>query len=410
MARYLNLRTVLPAIILMAFIADVTLRFIPPSHVTFRAWEAATLFQTASGPFAPNLRYANGQSFGDLSNLGNLPWARQYHREVFTTDNEGFRLTPGAAGLEPSVLLLGDSFAAGSGISDVETLSSQIARLGHTGVFNAGGIFGAGTRRMIEPLIRAVGLKDGFVIYLYSERFDLPDSIENRSGGLIDRLPPVIQRHSRVVGHIVSSCLLYSPLEIWLTRAFKRIENGVWLPNVTAETVVVSQLKNGQAMLFLPGEIKNFIRQRPVDVRFFDQLNSVVKATGNHLLVLLVPDKYNVYWPLLKDSNKEPPGAGRYLAKVAEELTRLGITAIDLTDALRRQADSAISSRRYNYLTDDTHWNAAGAQLSAEQTVEAMGRFTGATPVQQAAPAPDLDTSDKIVTARSGKSLPERQQ
>src|ERR1019366_1403135 len=67
-----------PAVVLLCLVLDISLRLLPPGFITFRAWEAVTLFATGTGPFVPNVAYRSTRSSGDLANLANLPHSRQY--------------------------------------------------------------------------------------------------------------------------------------------------------------------------------------------------------------------------------------------------------------------------------------------------------------------------------------------
>src|SRR5207253_7885150 len=91
---WLGLRFLIPSLLLATLIVDVALRFVPPERIAFRAWEPAGIFATAEGWFAPNFRYENDRSYGDLQNVGNLPRVRQYRQEDFTTDEYVYRYPP----------------------------------------------------------------------------------------------------------------------------------------------------------------------------------------------------------------------------------------------------------------------------------------------------------------------------
>src|SRR6266700_2554253 len=48
-----------PAVVLICLLLDISLRFLPPGLITFRAWEAVTLLApgNGSGPFIANAVY-----------------------------------------------------------------------------------------------------------------------------------------------------------------------------------------------------------------------------------------------------------------------------------------------------------------------------------------------------------------
>src|ERR1019366_5396863 len=76
-----------------------------------------------------------------------------------------------------SILLVGDSFGAGCGVTDTDTLGAQLERLGTVGVYNAAGAPTSG--RGVEALIKRLNLRGGLVIWQQSERFDPPLSLDD---------------------------------------------------------------------------------------------------------------------------------------------------------------------------------------------------------------------------------------
>ena len=378
--RFIELRFLVPLVLLVSFIADVGLRFVPPRVLAFRAWEAATMFPAAGGPFTPDLVYHNDRAYGDLPNLGNLPSLRVYRAETFTTDAFGYRYTPSAENRPIKILVIGDSFAAGSGLSDSETLTAQLADMAQTGVYNCG-------QRMdwvaIENLIQRLNIKGGLVVWQTSERdtLDVPldwVSFEVRLLRLLvhadspsyQRLKVIAERAflvRRQLTHFWESFSQYSPAKIVVTRFFKLAENNKWLPNTDARNVLVTRLKNGQEVGFLTTEVEKFGKVRPTNGEFFVQLQAFVRSTGNELLVLMVPDKYNVYYPLLEGSPLPPAEEDTTIGMLSRDLRKDGVPAVDLTPLFREQAAVALRNGHYIYMIDDTHWNAAGVRIAAKE-------------------------------------------
>jgi hypothetical protein len=52
---------------------------------------------------------------------------------------------------------------------------------------------------------------------------------------------------------------------------------------------------------------------------------------------------------------------------LARNLRNAGVPVLDLTAPLREQAVTAFAGGEYNYLLDDTHWNALGIQKAAQE-------------------------------------------
>jgi hypothetical protein len=263
--KLLVLRFLIPILILATFIADIGLRFVPPGRVYFHAWEAATLHATAVGSFTPNFHYENNHASGDLANMGNLPRFRHYHKEVFTTDRFGFRNPPSEGADEvPSAILVGDSFSVGGGNSDGDTLSAQLtSRLSNGRVYN-----GANTGPhwiMVNELISRLHMRGGLVIWQMSERQKLPASLQAEGPYTLPSASSTVGDRRSIVQRFSDwsdGLLAYSPLRIFLTGAYRKLENGVLFPNPSENLVMVGHLRNGDTMLFLKTEVDNFYQPK----------------------------------------------------------------------------------------------------------------------------------------------------
>lgn len=366
--RFLELRILAPTVIAMTCLTDVSLRFaLTPERIAFRAWEAAAVNSTAAGPFTPNVTYLNVRSYGDLSNLGNLPSLRAYRREYFTTDAQGFRNTPAAPNRSVKFVVVGDSFTVGAGLSDADTLSGQLAAMSQSGALNLGNYRNWPD---IEKLIRARHVDRGVVVWQVSERSEPLEGGEMPFGMRILKslLPNGVYSALRTGARYS----MYSPLKIVLSRMFRKVQNDEWLPNVAAGSVIRKRLPNGQEMIFLHSEVNNFGRNRGASPEFFVQLQTAVRATNNELLVVMVPDKYNVYYPLLPGSSSPPAEESTTLGMLARNLRANGVLAVDFTPVFRQAAAEALRNNQYIYWTDDTHWNPAGVRIAAREILKVL--------------------------------------
>lgn len=385
-AKWMGLRFLIPFLLLTTFVADISLRSMPPRMVFFRAWEAARLFATAGGPFAPNFHYENDRSYGDLSNMANLPRFRQYHREVFTTDNFGFRNMPGAnAGEIPAAILVGDSFGVGSGVPDNDTLSAQLTnRLSDGYVYN--GATDQPSWNTTNELIQRLHMRGGLIIWEVSERTLLPESVRAESSNSAGIFPPGAwpsskrNRAIRAFTEWADSLLIYSPLKTFLIRGFRKIENDELLPNPSADLCQAGRLRNGDSMLFLDSEVDNFYWPVHEKGAYFSEISALVHGTGNELLVLLVPDKYGVYYPLLSEKKVAPLYGQFHLNYLEKELVRQGIHVVNLMAPFRSHAAEGLQKREYNYSMDDTHWNRSGIGTAAAEVMRAWSNSSGVVP------------------------------
>jgi hypothetical protein len=353
-----------PAVVLICLLLDISLRFLPPRFVTFRAWESMTLFATANGPFIPNAVYSNMRSSGDLANLANLPHLRQYREEVFSTDAGGYRNRRETAKPFTGILLVGDSFVAGSGVSDALTLSEQLNTISGHRVYN-----GAGTPSLWE-LLQSLQMNRGLVVWQQSERSPLlmsatvPEQswkrlLVRRAFGN-DRAAALLRMHRYIT--VLES---YSPLHILLGRAVKFLQNDKILPNPYSSEAIAAKLRNEREILFLPSELKNYELDRPTDPEGFVQLKMQLQKKGIGLLVLLVPDKYVVYHDLIVSASTRPEHP-QFLDIVEQRLVAANVPVLNLTPLFRKQAEALLTRDEYLYWLDDTHWNAEGIREAAQ--------------------------------------------
>jgi hypothetical protein len=361
-----------PAVVLICLLLDIALRFLPPGLITFRAWEAVTLFATGNAPFIPNAAYRNILSSGDLANFANLPHLRQYREEVFSTDAAGYRNRGETAIPFTGILLVGDSFAAGSGVSDSLTLSEQLNHISGRRVYN-----GAETASFWE-LLQRLQMTRGLVVWQQSERSPLPlffvpeqswkVQLLRRAFG--DKRTETLRRIHRYAMALES----YSPLQILCGRAVKLLQNDRIFPNPYRSEVVVTKLRNGREILFLPTEVKNYEMDRSTDPEGFVQLKMQLQKKGIGLLVLLVPDKYVVYHDLLLSPSPRTEHR-QFLDVVEQRLAAANVPVLNLTPHFRIQAERLLDRDEYLYWLDDTHWNAEGIRDAAQSIADSKAVF-----------------------------------
>jgi hypothetical protein len=152
----------------------------------------------------------------------------------------------------------------------------------------------------------------------------------------------------------------------------KSIRDDRILPNNYLDNVVEGTLRNGLRMLFLPSEIKTYEVTRLPPLDYWIKLNQELGKLQFKLMIVLVPNKHTVYRHLLEGKQKKPIGGQDLLPELASALRAAGISAIDLTPVLRRQADAAFSQNKYVYWRNDTHWNADGVGIAADEIVRAF--------------------------------------
>jgi len=372
LAAYCQTGRVIPAILFVVFFADVLMRFRSIDWLTFRAWESLQNHSGRGGPFKPNSRYSSDQVYGDLAAMGNLIELRHYRSTTFTTDADGYRNSPESGRMSPSVILFGTSFTVGLGVNDEETLAVQLERLAGSPVYNAGrpasSPAGIG---LIRSIARRLNITEGLVVMEDLERYGSVLLPSPNGRGQAQSEDPLEGREPQGVLSLQSARYLIStsPLRIAAQRCYKNLQNDRVFPNVYAKNVTVVNLRNGQPMIFLHTEWRGQeqMREAPAAVENLAWLAAELKQDNLALVVVLIPDKYTVYQPLFECPSSEADLATPYLDYTEKALRERGIHTVNLTEPLRRQAARELDRGNYLYWLDDTHWNAAGIAVSANE-------------------------------------------
>ena len=359
----------LPRIIGMLLLADIIFRFLPFEPFCFRAWEYMTRYQEPGAIFQANAQFQRDRTYGNLANIANLPQLRQYRPQRFTTDAHGFRNPPLSMGGQVAAVFVGDSFLAGDAVSDEDTLTAQLSALTGLQFYNAGGPYAyAATVRLLKDKL---GLQRGRVIVVQTQ--DVSGSMlrdaEAKSRG--DWKGRVLRVFAGAHGDRMRSWMRgwwhVSPLRIVLQKGYMALSNDRILPNVFADQVIARRLRDGKTMLFYRQEVE----AHKVDsdmagvAKHLTRLAAALKRDGFDLAVVLVPNKYSVYQPLLADGAGTPLPARHPHARLKALLASSRLEVLDLTPQLEACAAREAKVGRYLYWSDDTHWNRAGIAVAA---------------------------------------------
>jgi hypothetical protein len=371
-----NFGKLVVALLVVLFAVDFFMRFLPAEHFTFRAWEAMSLYHGRPGLFAPDRTYFNPRASGDLAHIGNYPELRQFRPERFTTDGCGNRNSPDVFNGEPAeFMLLGDSFFVGSGVDDDHTLSSQLRQLSGFKVYNAAGadVDQAGWVLALARKLKMDQAKKGTIVLEYLERLSphrrlVPDKEDWLSEADSLCNPKPLWKTRSGWQTMLTNLATVSPLEVYSRSLLQTLQNDVILPNPYKTGVVRETLSNGTPILFFPEEVDRAYSTRDEEspIRFWTQLAERIKAANLKFVVLFVPDKYTIYYPLLRKPARGQPQGQRYLSDLEGRLKQVGIPVINLTDEFMRTAASEFQQGRYIYWLDDTHWNSEGIEIAAK--------------------------------------------
>jgi hypothetical protein len=125
-------------------------------------------------------------------------------------------------------------------------------------------------------------------------------------------------------------------------------------------------------MLFRPSAITDDRSALKVETARYEQVADTVRARGLEFVMLLVPAKSTIYEPWIADRAMQSQATGANLNRLEAEFRGKGIAVVNLVPVFQQEASKRLSQRRYLYHLDDTHWNADGVRLGAEQLDRAI--------------------------------------
>jgi|tagenome__1003787_1003787.scaffolds.fasta_scaffold20790935_2 hypothetical protein len=336
-----------------------SLRFSPPE---FRPWEM--LKERRGFLFQRNRRV----EMDEIGDLGYRTWVRalQHQRHVvFTTDSHGFRNPREIE--HPSIVVLGDSYVVGSGVSDDQTVTQRLAaRLG-VDVYNYGLGIG-GTPQLFLADERFQRSPPRLLVYAPVQRNLRPRPImlaHNRWPEAGQREPlwqmvdqmrdDAVTRLNRDNGLAVGARFAWNGL---LDRLFGQ-------PNaIVVEGMRVLVLPIEEQFLDVP--VRNREPERVVQSLVY--LRKVLAERGIDLLFCPVFEAGTIYADLYPAEARARIQRPSMLDVVITEARNSGVKTVDLRPSFRRNRFP------YLYLPDDSHWTPRAIDLAAEAIIRGIRR------------------------------------
>lgn len=312
---------------------------LPSDHFTFRVWEAVGYSLTPDKPFYSNM-YIKKIEVGDLGPGTEFAVEKNV---VWQTDEYGYRNVP-SKNQEYDVVIIGDSFTAGSGLSQKETLSSVLAQ--KTGL-NVYSFASADINK-----------------FLSEKRFiDNPPRIliiENIERGIWN-LPPIDQNviiRNRIPHPFIEKAIdgFDSLRKMSIVRYYiSRIKEH----DTPRELIVNTDTK----MLFYSGSFYQQeinLNARNATISTLISYDNYLRQKGIEFIFLPVPDKETIYFSDLPAEYASFRRESPFLRGLVNDLNKANITVINTIDTFRRHKANNVSL----YPLDDSHWNPAGVNIT----------------------------------------------
>jgi hypothetical protein len=367
-----------PSIVIAWVLIDLFGRLINPALLHLDPWLVVSRFPSRYSPFSTNQSFYLPRYIGGNARGANIPATELAGPITFSTDHLGFRKNPYLnPGQVPQVLFLqGDSFIYGVALSDTQTLPSVLTHQYGIPSYN-GGRFHDDPDGMpeLDWLLDHLPGRPSTIVYTYLEHhiFLSPQATPGVNGLLLRR-DPTLDGDLRYLKLLNTFFWQLSPSRVVTTRLFNRLENDKFFPNIDAKTVQALPLPNGEKMLFRDYEYGLPDQDRgPTAVAQsmtgFLWLKSELDKRHIRLIVLLVPNRYTIYAPLL--IGNDGPWT-HYLDNLDVELHRAGIETVNGLDVYRSVARQEVSSGQFSFYREDPHWNPSGVERIAKPLAEAI--------------------------------------
>jgi len=375
-----------PAILIAWITVDLVSRSISPSLLNVDPWLTVSTFPARYVPFSADKSFVIQRYVGGNARAANAQPTEVVGPIVFSTDHRGFRKNPYLRSEEiPEVLFVkGDSFIYGVGLSDNETLPAVLT--GQYGISSYNGArFHDDPDGMpeIDWLLGHLPGRPTTIVYTYLEHgVFLSPEVTPGINGMILRRDPDLDGDLRYLKMLNMFFWQMSPTRIVATRFFNSLENDKIFPNQGAKTIQSLALPSGDKLLFRDYEYELATLDRgPAAVARsmtgFRWLKSELDRRHLRLIVLLLPNRYTLYQPLL--TRTDAPWA-HYLDNVDAALHNEGIETVNGLDYYRAAAQQEVNNGQLSFFREDAHWNARGVRLIAKPLAEAI---RGNTPAAQ---------------------------
>ncbi|MBK9294689.1 MAG: hypothetical protein IPM57_09645 [Oligoflexia bacterium] len=356
-------------IVYALFLAAYTLpRSLSPTVFCTRALECASLRRLPAAPFEANFNMQKNAICGDLAKLSNRMDFCQYRSEIFITDPWGYRNTLDVFNQKNDILIYGDSFTFGEGVSQEQIPAEQLSKALNAHVYN-----GAGKLELeyLAWLLKNLTTTPKALLFFHLERHhrspeEIKDFNKTLDNSFFSKLKILFDYYKN-----------FNPLEIISSRFEKSFVTKNIFPNRFESNVKIEKLINNAEIIYPPSQIEKYnhpsFNQITSDTQYFTELKKLLAKKQITLHVVLVPEKYTVYANLNKNqstTNSEP-----YLNQLSNELSKNKVHSINLLPQFQVVAEKLLKNNKYIYWLDDTHWNPEGIKLAAEIIKDNLADF-----------------------------------
>jgi hypothetical protein len=329
-----------------------------PNFFYWRPYDRLISWDSTGSPIYKKNRAMNMiQPFGDLRGYANYDDVLEYEPRdmIFKTDSLGFRNDSDY--LSQPFILVGDSFIAGTGVTQRHLLSSILKSRHEIDTYNMG-VAGAGLKDYVAYTERLKNLNSNpfkVLIFVYEGNDFLV--AENNKISKPQKLKDFYKKPLKAYKSFFRSTGLYR--YTWI--AYKSVRSRLKKDKFTRLRIV----RMGNHLVgFHKYHIRESEKEKYLPNPILGKSLESIKDRIHH--IFYIPTKYRVYYPLIEGRKKEPlPNANwEALSLIANKL-KIPVTnlaPIFIQEAKKRYFEND----QFIYWKDDNHWNINGITLTAQ--------------------------------------------
>ena len=370
----LKLLTVIGGLLAAFLLLEILLRFLGTGLLYRSPHEmlATFDFRLGHGRYHRQRQGEMSIPFGDMVSLNRQlePTIGQPRVMRYKTDSLGFRNDADYHN-EP-LLLVGDSFIAGSGNTQEDLLSAQLTR--DYGIPSYNLAFPGELHsyvRYVQTFFKAHPKSDARVLVFLFEGNDFPpDRPPSATKSHKPEAPPSALKIARKeFQRSLKELLVYR----YAYSLYHILHKQWWPDSYPRVTVIKVQGPRDLYLGFMEGYIK--VTRRASyhgDKEFLAKLDRIKDRLAG---IFFIPTKFRVYYNLL-DLEPRPPLPNAQWSFLQEQARRLGVRCVNLSGPLREESRRLLPEGKLTFWQDDSHWNRYGMAVAA-RTIHAFWQEHG---------------------------------
>jgi hypothetical protein len=300
--------------------------------------------------FQPGATMEMQMPHGDLQSMTNLKIAEP-RRVIYHIDSYGFRNDADYQGQK--YLLVGDSFVAGSGNTQVDLLSAQLSRDYAINAYNLAHPGDVPDYAMYVAGFKATYPGDAKVLLFI---FEGNDFVESRA-----KQRSAVSLFFKRYANLFSDTNVFRVTKSLYARATRSSKIS------DSEYLTMAEV-NGKKLAFLTDYVNVARHPSQPPIASFEQ--AIRAMSGDLERIYFIPTKYRIYHKYVNPGETLPNASWDYLSRVC---VKNNLKCTDLTAPLIEASDKLLAKGETTWWRDDTHWNRNGIAVAARVVAESLG-------------------------------------